>query len=691
MSPSAGAVTRAARVPALVAFALLAAGLVEAGRLALHRYFAIDELMNAHSSWLMGRGFLPYRDFFEFHFPFLYQLLGSLWLLMSDDPRNVLFLRLAMLGLVFVVALAAFVLNRREGLVAALAAPAILLTIASFAIRAIEIRHDPLAFACFLSGLAALSLERPSPRFRGAAAGILFALAAWSSQKALMYGLPVGLLLAVETARYWRGGPSAFGFLAAWILNRRKLLVAVLAAPAILLTIASFAFHAVKTRPDALAFACFLSGLAVLSLDRPSPRFRGAAAAVLFMLAAWVSRRALMYGLPAGLLLAVGTARHRRDGPSAFGSVGAMWAGGGAVAALVVLYLTVTGSWSAFVTLCFGWAFRVQTEYTALSSSEAIERALNGYVVVCLLSAAGVASSVVAWKRRGAAISDNDILLVACFASSLAYVLDVRATYEYNLIPFLGFVGVFAGRGVGVLSAAAAAKAAQLGFSPVKAQFASTLAVALALSAPALALRRVERFVQKSNTYQFDVLAQVGALTSPGDAVYDNSGSYVARPSASFYFYTDWLMRRRLGDMLTRRIPEDILKSGTVLFFRDTRTGDLPESLRAFLREHFKLYSGDLWLWGQSYRTDAGGRVASRFHAVRKDRYFVEPASLLVNGALTIDGQRIESAVFELESGAHTIAFEGTPSADLHVLWLPRDGHTWVPDFDARPRFSRVL
>jgi hypothetical protein len=583
MSAATGAVTRGSRYPALVAFALLAAGSIEAGRLALNKYFAIDELMHAHASWLTGRGFLPYRDFCDFHFPFLYQLLGGLWLLMSDDPGNVLFLRLAMLGLVFVIGLAASAVNRREGLVAALAAPAILLTITPFTIRATEIRHDTLAFAFFLSGLAVLSRDRLSPRVRGATAGILLALAAWSSQKTLLYGLPAGMLLVVETVRYRRGGPSAFG------------------------------------------------------------------------------------------------------------SVGAAWAGGGAVGALAALYLTVTSSWNGFLTFCFGWAFRWQAEYPGFSFRRALAPAADGYVVACLLAAVGVAASVVAWRRRGRAISDPDALLVACFASSLAYFLALKAPYDYNLIPFLGFVGVFAGRGIGALAAATTAGSARLGVSPPVALFASTLAVALALLAPALSLLRIEFFARQSNAFQYDVLAKVAALTSPGDAAYDNSGSYVARPSASFYFYTDAPMRRRLGDMLARRIPEDILKSGTVLFLQDARTGGLPESLRTFLGEHFKPYSGDLWLWGQSYRTDAAGRVASRFRAVRKDRYFIEPASLLASGTLTIDGHRIESVVFELDAGTHAVVFEGSPSADVHLLWLPRDGHTWVPAFGAKPHFSLIL
>jgi hypothetical protein len=83
--------------------------------------------------------------------------------------------------------------------------------------------------------------------------------------------------------------------------------------------------------------------------------------------------------------------------------------------------------------------------------------------------------------------------------------------------------------------------------------------------------------------------------------------------------------------------------------------------------------------------------VASRFRAVRKDRYFIEPASLLASGTLTIDGHRIESVVFELDAGTHAVVFEGSPSADVHLLWLPRDGHTWVPAFGAKPHFSLIL
>lgn len=567
------------RLPLAVPVLVLLAGLVQAYRLAFHKYFSIDELMHAHASWLTGRGSLPYRDFCDFHFPFLYQVLGALWTALADDPGNVVVLRGAMLALVGVVLAAAALVNRRESAVAALAAPAVALTILPFAVRATEIRHDTLAFALFLSALAALSLETPGPRARGALFGVLMGLAVWSSQKALLYGLPVGAFLVFETLRKRRGEPPA---------------------------------------PVAAAFA---------------------------------------------------------------------WAGGACVALSAAAWLTLTGSWRGFVTYAFGWAFRWQAEYPGFSPGLSLAPVRDGYAVALLLAAVGVAATA-ASARRDAEARTRELLLLICFLSSFGYFLLLKAPYDYNLIPFLGLAAVFAGRGAGEIARRAAEAASRASVSPA---LGAALGVALALLPPALSLPRLAAAADQDNGYQLAVLADVGRLTAPTDAAYDNSGSYVARPSASFFFYTDAPMRARLGDMLARRIPEDILRSGAVLFLHDARTGGLPESLRAFLGAHFKPVSGDLWLWGQSYRADASGRFASRFRAVRRDRYFVSPPDLLERGTLTIGGRRADRPVFELPEGEHDVTFEGPPGAELHVLWLPRDGKAWTPVPGAKPRFSRVL
>ena len=567
------------RLPLAVPALLLAAGLVQAWRLAFHKDFSIDELMHAHASWLTGRGLLPYRDFCDFHFPFLYQLLGAVWTTLTDDPRHVLVLRGAMLLLVCVVLVAAAAVNRREGAVAALAAPATALTILPFAFRASEIRHDTLAFALFLSALVVLSLEKPGPRLRGATFGVLMGLAAWSSQKALLYGAPV------------------------------------------------FAF------------------------------------------------------------LAVASLRARRGKASIVGSPGAAWAGGTGIAALAAAYLTLTRSWAGFVTYAFGWAFKWQAEYPGFSPWESLAPVRDGYLAAVVLGAIGLGATVAGIGRRRAG-RELDLLLALSLLGTLGYFFLVKAPYDYNLIPFFGLLAVFAGRGVGAIARWAEGAAPRAGVSPV---LGAALGTALALVAPSLALGRVGAAAGQDNAYQLEVLGQVKELTGDGDAAYDNSGSYVARPSASFFFYTDAPMRARLGEMLARRIPEDILKSGTVLFFHDARTGGLPESLRAFLGAHFKPWSGDLWLWGQSYRVDASGRLSSRFRAVRHDRYFVEPPELLDRAKITIAGRRLDRPVFDVPEGEHEITYDGPPGVEMHLLWLPRNGTTWTPDFGAKPRFSRVL
>jgi hypothetical protein len=220
---------------------------------------------------------------------------------------------------------------------------------------------------------------------------------------------------------------------------------------------------------------------------------------------------------------------------------------------------------------------------------------------------------------------------------------------------------------------------------------ATLLFAGIALLPAASSFPRLEAFVKQDNAYQHSVLAQIRELTSPSDAAYDNSGSYVARPSASFYFYTDAPMRARLGEMLAREIPRSIVRSGSVLFVNDVRFPTLPEDLRRFVTGHFQPFSADLWLWGRTYHAGADGRLRTEFLAVRKDRYFVEPASIAAGGRLRIDGKTVDAAVFELERGVRQVEFDGEPGAEFAILWLPRTGERWTPRPGLQPRFSRIL
>src|SRR3954466_1058866 len=107
------------------ATAVLAAALAaQAVWLAFAKHLSLDEAQYAHAAWLVSRGEVPYRDFFEVHLPLVYQALAPVFWLLGDSPLNILALRVGMLVPLAGTGAAAASLNRRYGLLAVLLAPA---------------------------------------------------------------------------------------------------------------------------------------------------------------------------------------------------------------------------------------------------------------------------------------------------------------------------------------------------------------------------------------------------------------------------------------------------------------------------------------------------------------------------------------------------------------------------------------
>jgi hypothetical protein len=191
-----------------------------------------------------------------------------------------------------------------------------------------------------------------------------------------------------------------------------------------------------------------------------------------------------------------------------------------------------------------------------------------------------------------------------------------------------------------------------------------------------------------NNHYQHRVLAAIGTLTDPSDAVYDNSGSFVTRPHTGFLYYTCQSMRGDDSYALAERVPEAIRADGTVMVVRDARFDTLPNPLKRFLTTHFQPYSGELWLWGQRFDPEGRGTTVS-FESVRADQYFIEPAHLVHAGRVMVDGHRLTDPVIWLSRGPHEVAVDA--DEPFEVLWLPADGQRWTPRRDARPHFSVIL
>ncbi len=172
--------------------------------LALHKPFSSDEAVYAHSAWLISKGQVPYRDFFDHHFPFICQLLSLFFRVLGDDPRHIVALRLGMLPFLALGGIAAACINRPKGTAAAMLAPVFLFSIPAYMSLSVEIRPDPAAFALFLASLALWLDEGPRPPWRLGASGAFLALAVWTSQKALVYGSVLMMVFALDLATWFR-------------------------------------------------------------------------------------------------------------------------------------------------------------------------------------------------------------------------------------------------------------------------------------------------------------------------------------------------------------------------------------------------------------------------------------------------------------------------------------------------------
>lgn len=208
--------------PAVLAAAIIVA-LAFALRGVLLRVHAFnpDEFQHLHGAWCIGRGLVPYRDYFEHHTPWLHYLLAPL-LLLFDVKREaaeavafIFFARRLMwavsgLALALTLRLGWLVGGARRGWLAA----AFLSLTVLFTDLTLEIRPDVPALACLLASwvatLVGLGRSRgprtgeaqtarrgaPLPAF--AAAGFLHGAAVMFTQKALFAGPGTGAVLLLH-------------------------------------------------------------------------------------------------------------------------------------------------------------------------------------------------------------------------------------------------------------------------------------------------------------------------------------------------------------------------------------------------------------------------------------------------------------------------------------------------------------
>ncbi len=200
--------------PLLVAFGLF---VERALRIAIERYYNIDEFQYAHAGWLVSRGAVPYRDFFQHYMPLLYQSLAVPFLFLNSDPTAMRTLRIIAFPIVLLIAYSCYRINSSSDGGWAILAPLFLLSVNAFVTRAVELRPDGYATALFFLAIALLCAEKPVSRRRAFLAGVLAGASLLASQKALYYCLAFVVAFAIDVVpdrrrrRFLLGDPVGFG------------------------------------------------------------------------------------------------------------------------------------------------------------------------------------------------------------------------------------------------------------------------------------------------------------------------------------------------------------------------------------------------------------------------------------------------------------------------------------------------
>jgi hypothetical protein len=176
---------------------LLAWFIFQTVRLSIYKYFTIDEFQYAHAAWLISKGYVPFRDFFDHHFPLIYQLLAVPFVFLDNNPENIVYLRIMINIFIFCVIIAIYFINGRKDVLCGIITPLLLLSVLPFIIRATEIRPDIVAFAFFILAVSFLYIIDGN-RLKGFLIGFFIIVALWGSQKVFYYGVAVFLAFLID-------------------------------------------------------------------------------------------------------------------------------------------------------------------------------------------------------------------------------------------------------------------------------------------------------------------------------------------------------------------------------------------------------------------------------------------------------------------------------------------------------------
>lgn len=538
--------------------------------LSFNKFFTIDEFQYAHAAWLCAHGMVPYRDFFDHHFPFLYQIF-SVFFIFSNNPLTILYLRAGMILFLILDFCAIWLINSKysRNYLSSLLGIVFLLCCWPFITRALEIRPDSMAFALFFCSLAVVCFHKkeinipPFKRFcHPFTAGMILALAVWSSQKVLVYGAPIALFLLVDFISY----------------------------------------------------------------------------------------------------------HQKKRGNSLFGNPYHFLNGSMLVGFIILGYLFLTRSLVTMWFWCIMFPMEMQAGFQGFSWAKHFFPGFGWYFWVIPLFLVGWISSLIRLKKEWVPI--EVLLLTLPFFAFLSYIIQV-APYDYSLIPFYAVFALYAGRGGGFIIEKLV-KSTQL---PNLIRFSALVCFIISIMiAVLLNLQTFARFMEDNNASQLQVLKQISTLTEEDEVFFDNTGNFVSRPHAYYFYYNFPFMREDWQIKFTKEIPEAVFDSKCTWLFEDDRSAELPEPVISFLLAHFVRYSPELWVWGRKFYGKG------TFKAIKNGKYFIYPEDVLEGNDIRLGDKKIKKQIFSLAEGYYRVSSK--VNKEFYIIYLPADGKTFKPDKD---------
>lgn len=458
--------------------------------------------------------------------------------------------------------------------------------------------------------------------------------------------------------------------------------VSAVICPILLLSMGHFLKFGSQIRPDMIALSLFLLTLVFLLNQSYHSRLSSSLAAIALMVAVLVSAKAAVYGASLGLVFIYEILFRKKDNDELFKypcsffftSLGGVF--------LFVSLLLMSGQMDTF------WQGKVQTtldhqkHYPKIDPASFIKLFLEQDFLVVRLSFLGIFLYVyqnikefMASRKMPSGISL--VLVFACIGAWLSFFLQ-KAPYPYSLLPAIVFSAIFATYSLCFL----------IQKLPPKFSHHPRVVVPAVIVFCALAVLDIYRKsdIDRYNHRQLEILSSIGQLTDVDDTVYDMSSSFVFRPHAHHLLIMDRFRINLYKDQVIRELPQVLKDRETALFIYDVRFNkNFKETeLGDFIRNHYVKYNNDIWVWGKKFPSEVNPSSAqsSRFHAIKKGKYFIHSVSGKSEN-IKIDGKIVKESLVHLEKGEHQIQYG--ESSEFYLIWLPRNEIPFEPDREAPP------